>query len=82
MQGASQRDEVWTEYVDMLKDSLTESKEFVASITSNQDTLMKERQEERKQMKNLMAQNTKLIAMLERNIIGKKETAATKSLGG
>ena len=41
---------------------------------------MKEMQEEQKQMKRLMAQNTKLMAMLESNISGKKETAATKSL--
>ena len=39
-------------------------------------------QEERKQMKNLMAQNTKLMAMLESNISGKKETPATRSPGG
>ena len=66
------RDEAWAEYVDTLKDSLTESKEFVASITSSQDTLMRETKEERKQMKLLMTQNTKLMSMLESNIIGKR----------
>ena len=81
MQGAAQRDKAWTKYIDTLKDSLTESKEFVASITSNQDTLMEEMQEERKQMKNIMAQNTKLMAMLESNINRKKKTAAINSPG-
>ena len=42
---------------------------------------MKEMQEERKQMKNLMAQNTKLMVMLESNISGKKEMTAIKSPG-
>ena len=69
--GAVTRDEAWAEYVDTLKDSLTESKEFVASITSSQDTLMRETKEERKQMKLLMTQHTKLMSMLESNIIGK-----------
>ena len=72
----------WTKYGDTLEDLLTELKEFVALITSNQDTLIKEMQEERKQMKNRMAQNTKLMSMLETNISRKKETAATNSLGG
>ena len=58
MQGAAQRDEVWTKYVNTLEDLLTESKESVALIMSNQDTPMKEMQEERKHMKSLMAQNT------------------------
>ena len=46
VQGATQRDKVWTKYVDMLKYYLTESKEFMALITPNQDTLMREMQED------------------------------------
>ena len=79
MQGAAQREEAWTEYIVMLKDSPTELKEFVVSVISNQDTLMKEMQEERKQMKSLVVKNTKLMAMLESNISRNKETAATNS---
>ena len=81
MQGSAQSDKIWNEYVNTIKDLLTESKEFVASITSNQDTLIREIQEECKQMKSLMAQNTKLMAMLESNISRKKEMAATNSPG-
>ena len=43
---------------------------------------MKEMQEERKQMKNLMEKNSKLMAILESNISGKTEMAATRSPGG
>ena len=63
VQGAAQRDIAWTEYVNTLEDSLTDSKEFVASITSNPDTLVREMQEKRKQMRNRMVQNTKLMDM-------------------
>ena len=43
--GVAARDKAWTKYVDTLKDLLTESKEFLASMTSSQDTLMKETKE-------------------------------------
>ena len=73
--GASARDKACTEYVATIKDSLAELKEFVASMTSIQETFMKELLEEHKQMKIVMAQNTKLMAMLEANISGKGDEA-------
>ena len=76
---ASARDKSWTEYVDTLKDSLMESKEFVASMMSSQETLMKELLEEHKQMKTVMVQNTKLMTMLEANNSGKGDKAGGKS---
>ena len=44
-------------------------------MTSIQETFMKELLEEHKQMKTVMAQNTKLMAMLEANISGKGDEA-------
>ena len=79
--GAAARDKVWTEYVDTVKDSLTESKEFMASMTPSQDTLMEELREDHKKMKLMMAQNIKLMSMLENNISGKREEDGSKSLG-
>ena len=69
--GASARDKVWTDYVDTIEDLLLESKEFVASKTSAQDNLNNELEEECKQVKAVMAQNTKLMEMLETNICGR-----------
>ena len=69
--GATARDEAWIEYVNTLEDSLTESKEFAASMALSQDILMKEMKEERKQMKLMMAQTTKLVSTPE-NVISRK----------
>ena len=41
-------DEKWMEYVDTLQDSLSKSKEFVASISSTKDTLINELKEKHK----------------------------------
>ena len=41
-------DEKWMEYVDTLQDSLSKSKEFVASMTSAKDTLINKLKEEHK----------------------------------
>ena len=79
--GSAARDKAWIEYVNTLEDALTEPKEFVASMTLSQDTLMKKMREERKQMKLMMAQNTKLMPMLETNISRKGEESGRKSLG-
>ena len=43
VQGVVQRVEAWTKYVEAFEDFLTESKEFMASIISNQDILTRER---------------------------------------
>ena len=67
--------------MDTLEDSLIESKEVVASMTPIQETLTKELLEERNQMKLMMAQNTKLMSMLETNISGKRCEAGSKFPG-
>ena len=69
--------ESWTEYVDTLEDSLLESNEFVASITSAQDTIVNELKDEHMQMKVTIAQNEKLMTMLKANLSGKWEEAGS-----
>ena len=80
--GAATRDKVWMEYGITLEDSLTEPKEFVASMTLNQETPMKELLEEQKHIKLMMAQNIKLMLMLETSISGKGDEAGSKLRGG
>ena len=63
--GAAARDEAWMEYVDTLEDSLTEPKQFVASMTLNQETPTKELLKERKHIKLMMAQNTNAYQCLK-----------------
>ena len=70
------------EYVNTLEDSLTESKEFVAAMTSSQEILMEELLEERTKMKLMLAHNTELMSMLETNISGKGDEIGSKSPGG
>ena len=80
--GASARDEAWTELVDTLEDFLSESNEFVASMTLAQDTLITELEENCKHMKTVVVQNTKLTAILEANLGDKGEKDGSKSPGG
>ena len=75
----------WVEYSDSLEDSLLESKEYVAAITSiaeaDQTSITAELKEHRKQTQLSLDQKTKLMAMLVKSGMGGKATDSTRDRG-